>query len=428
MTSPVIARSKRHFSKRKWIVICLLSIWAGWYVWSRPPAPTWVSVAVAGGANPIGFTPDGLLVSLDSPDNVAAKSMFRIREAATGKVIQEHLLGIPLAHYGELTPDGTSVIVLLPMTGAREQMIVIDRMTGQRRYPPVGVNSVFWLPISDNGRYRVMGTRIAGDLTGKPASIVDLTTGQFLYPSDSKVAFSPDSLQWVSLDEQSGTPWLIFRDLGDGHEIGRTPAPAFPGAARIDLAGWTRDRLEIAARFDLSSRSDETRNWSFRVEGTQLTDQRLEPAHINHSERSPISGATTEYNWWLGGDDWAARASYESTGANWVADHWNGLVKSLPGGRRLYLKGSYRWQLVSLTTGEPIAREIQVIDDLFNIPFVASRDGHWLVEAGKKLRVWRLPPPPQHEQLPWALFAATAPWMLLLIRRQDNPPPDERPV
>ena len=71
---------------------------------------------------------------------------------------------------------------------------------------------------------------------------------------------------------------------------------------------------------------------------------------------------------------------------------------------------------------------IQVIDDLFNIPFVASRDGHWLVEAGKKLRVWRLPPPPQHEQLPWALFAATAPWMLLLIRRQDNPPPDERPV
>ncbi len=381
-----------------------------------------------GGSNPIGLNPDGLLVSLDSPDNVAAPSTLRVREAATGRIVQEHLLGIPLAHCGELTPDGESVILLLPITGAREQMLVFSRKTGQRRYPPVGVNEVLWLPLSDNGRYRLMGIGIAGDTTRKPASIFDLTTGKFLYPSDSKAAFSPDSQQWVSLDEQGSQSWLVFRSLADGHEIGRTLAPEFPGAASIDLVRWTRDRLELSARFDLPSKSDESRNWSFRVEGMQLTDKRLEPAHHCQSERSARTGAMSEYSWWLGGDDWAARASYESKGANWLADHWNGWVRWMPGGKRLFLKSSYRWQLVSLSTGEPIAREIQVIDDLFNIPFVASRDGHWLVEAGKQLRAWRLPPPPQSEQLPGALLAAAAPWVLLLIRSRRNPPPGERPA
>lgn len=429
MNSPVTAPSKRRFPRMRLIAVCLLSIWAGFYTWSRPPAPTWVSETVTGGSNPIGLTSDGLLVSLDSPDNVKAQSMLRVREAATGRIVQEHLRGIPLADYGELTPDGESVILLLPMTGAKEQMLVVSRKTGQRRYPPIVVNEVFWHPLSDNGQYRVMGIGIAGDTTGKYASIFDLTTGKFLYPSDSKAEFSPDSRQWVSLDEQGSQPWLVFRSLADGHEIGRTLAPEFPGAAHIDLAGWSRDRLELAALFRLPSGGDVTRNWSFRVEGTMLADKRFEPAHTAHAEVSKITGMTSDYSWWLGGDDWAARASYESKGANWLADRWNGWVRWMPGGKRLFLKASYRWQLVSLSTGEPNAREIQVIDDLFNIPFVASRDGRWLVEAGKRLRVWRLPPPPQSEQLPGALLAAAAPWVLLLVRwRRGTPLPGERPA
>ena len=149
MNSPVTAPSKRRLPRMRLVAICVLSIWAGFYTWSRPPAPTWVSETVIGGSNPIGLTPDGLLVSLDSPDNFKAQSMLRVREAATGRIVQEHRLGIPLAHYEELTPDGETVILLLPMTGVREQMLVFSRKTGQRRYSPIVVNEVFWQPLSD---------------------------------------------------------------------------------------------------------------------------------------------------------------------------------------------------------------------------------------------------------------------------------------
>ncbi len=407
MTEP----TKRRFSRTRLMAACLLSMWAGFNVWSRPSAPTWVSETVTGGSKPLGFTPEGMLVSLDSSDNVAAPSMLRVREAATGKIVQEHLLGIPLNYFGELTPDGESVILQLPMTGAKDQMLVISRKTGQRRYPPIRDTSVTWLPQMPDSRYRVMAVGIPGDTTGKSASIFDLTTGKFLYPTDDRAVFSPDGQQWVSLDQDGRSPWLVFRSLADGHEIGRTLAPEFPAAQGILLAGWTHDRLELAARFDLPLDGDETRNWSFRVDGTQLTDKRFEPAHTAQNLYYK-----SEYSWWVGGDDWAARASYETGDDNWFVHRWNRSIRRLPGRDRLQIKGFYRWQLVSPTTGEPNAREIQVIENWYDIPFVASRDGRWLVEAGKQLRVWRLPPPPQSKQLPGALLAAAAPWGLLFLR------------
>jgi hypothetical protein len=234
------------FKYARWIVVPLISILAGVWVWFQPPAPTWISEVVVGGTCPIGFRPNGDVVCLDSPGNVAAKSTLRIREAATGRVIQTHVLDFAVSDTAEITPDGEWAILRRPYSDPVHQILVTSLTTGERRCPPIADESHPRGKFSPNGRYKAVYPTNFTTPNG-PGQIADLSTGKLLYPAAQQVAFSSDNQRWVALDNSGLKPWLVFHSLDDGRELGRSPVPEIPGLSMLLLQNWVGERLDFVS-------------------------------------------------------------------------------------------------------------------------------------------------------------------------------------
>ena len=400
----------------RWFVVPLLSSAAAAYVWFQPPAPSWVSETVAGGICPIGFTPDNHLVCLESPDNVSAKSALQVREAATGRVVRTHVLGFRVSDNAELTPDGEWALLRQPFSHPVHELLVISVRTGQQRCPPVADESHPRGKMSPDGRYKAVYPHYIAD-TNAMGEIADLSTGQSLYPADQKVEFSPDNQRWIAIDQSASSPMFVFHALDDGRELGRSPVPKIQGMSRLLLSRWAGDRLEFIAIVPRGGRVQNSRRYSIRVDGTELSDLQPEPQ---------LSDYATEDQgvWWDKGDHWAVRVSAD----NWAArgiHGWNKwlVLKLLRNPRTRFMAPfHYRWQPVSPSTGEPIGRGVVLFegDHGFNITMIISPDGHWLAEAGQQIRVWQIPVRDEEAHALWTLFAAAVPWLLFLWRSQPK--------
>lgn len=400
----------------RWILVPLLSLMVGISVWKRPPAPTWVSEEVVGGTCPIGFLANGDVVCLDSPGNVDAKATLRIREAATGRVLRSHELGLAVSDTAEITPDGEWAILRRPYSDPVHQILVTSLKTGERRCPPIVDESHPVGKFSPNGRYKAV---YPANFTNSNAMghIADLSTGQLLYPADQQVVFSPDNQQWVGRETSGLKQFLVFHSLEDGCELGRSPVPEIPGMSRLLLQSWVGDRLEFYAEV-ANGKASNGRWYSVRVRGTELTDLQVDP---NASDFSSVE----QYQWYVKGDGWVMRVSKDNWASRGLTGRGNWFVLKLLRNPRTrpMMTFNYRWQPISPTTGEPLGRGIVLVegDDSGNIPMKHSPDGRWLAEAGKHLRVWQVPQPDNLLQRGvWALLAAAAPWLLFLWRNKPS--------
>ncbi len=395
----------------RWPLTLFLSGVLAAIVWGRPPLPDWVSETVEGKTCPIGFTPDGLMVSLDSPDNVKAKSALRVREAATGRIVRTIKLGYPVSNTAELTPDGEWAILRRPFSSPIHQILVTSIRTGEPRCPPILDESPPRGKYSPDGRYKaVYPTYISN--TSSPGFIADLTTGIPLYPTEALAEFSPDNTQWISVDDSKVPHEFVFHRLHDGKEIGRSPLPVIPGMSRMILERWSPGRLEFIA-IVANGKAKNARRYSLRVEGVTLFDLHPDPLFSDYSPVEQGGG-------WEKGDDWAIRVSADSWAARGVSGGQSWLVLKLLRNPRTshWLSFRYRWQPISIKTGEPIGRGIVLVegDYVFNIPMFLSHDGKWLAEAGDRLRVWRVPQPTTWGRVAWTLLAAAVPWLAWLRR------------
>ncbi len=356
------------------------------------------------------------MVCLDSPGNVAAKATLRIRDANTGQVLQEHVLGFPVSDTAELTPDGEWVLLRRPYSDPVHQLLVTSIRTGQQRCLPVTDESHPRGKMSPDGRYKAVYPLYFTNQMGM-GSIADLSTGKSLYPADQQVEFSPDNLRWVGIDTSGSKDSFVFHALDDGREIGRAPVPEIPDMSRLLLQRWTSERLEFIAII-ANGPVQNARRYSLRVHGTELTDLQAEPLLSHYS---PVDKSI----WWEKGDNWAFQVSPANWGSRGLSESGgilNWLTLKLlrnPRTRRL-VEGHYRWQPISPTTGEPIGRGIVVVegDQGFNIPMKLAADGRWLAEAGDRLRVWQVPAPERYQRKLWTLVVAVLPWLLLLRRRR----------
>lgn len=417
---PVVHSSPRRPQQRlgqlfryaSWFAVPLISMIAGVSVWVQPTAPTWISEDVVGGTCPIGFRPNGDVVCLDSPGNVAAKSTLRIREAATGRVIQTHTLGFAVSDTAEITPDGEWAILRQPFSAPAHQILVTSLNTGARRCPPIADESFPNGKFSPNGQYKAVYPGYYTN-TYSMGHIADLSTGQLLYPADQQVMFSPDNERWVALEASGLKWWFVFHSLEDGRELGRSPVPEIPGMSRLLLRNWTRERLEFIAVV-ANGGNQNSRWYSLCVQGNELAVLQPDPVASDYSPGE-------QHNWYEKGDGWTIRVSP----ANWASRGINGrgswiVLKLLRNPRtRPMTKFHHRWQPISPTTGRPIGRGIVLVegDEGFNIPMKLAPDGRWLAEAGKRLRVWHVPQPNNLLQRSlWTLLAAAIPWLIFLRR------------
>ena len=393
--------------------IAILSLTLGSLVWFRDPAPVWTSSDYLN-ISPLGYSSDGQLVTLAKSVNSAWR--LQIWDVATGKSLRQQELPDSirrkaLGGWGEMTPDGEWVILRdeNPGTNGMHSLFVISWRDGRERCPPIPVKHSNPSRMSPDGRYKQRFIDLANR---EQLGIVDLSTGETLYPSVFSIQFSPDSQQWASLEDEGNQKLVVFRSLADGREFGRQVLPAAPWQKWSRLGASNGDRLEIETerKIPLPRKGTESETWSFRVAGTALSDMQLEPALWGRMEYLP-SGDVPQ-TWLASGNGWAIRSSDGHRIDPRLVDSWNWCVGWIPGNPfRWHPIERSHWQLVSRQTGEPLHRPIVLVGP----QATESPDGGWLATGGQRLHVWRLPPRSPY----WTtLCAASLPWLLILIRRR----------
>lgn len=396
-------------------VVLLLSCFATLFVWYRPVPVAWTSEIVTGGTHPLGFTADGLLVCLDSPQ----KSVLRLRHAATGQVVKELPIGLAVEMSGKLTPDGDWAILHSQRPALLPQIFVVSTKDGQLRCPPIMFSEYSYSATSPNGRYIV--ACVPADSTNLPTwSIIDLENGQVLWPCEQHTVFSPDSQYWASLGHKGHTDIISFHALADGREVGRSSLPKKESTQPLHLGCWAEEGLKITYYSDASLTNDaghtgtDSQTWTCPVVDFKLSEMSPDPFNYGHTDSRnhrvlSIRLPSRAGQFLISDQQGTVTAKIQI--ALLQIRSWLGIASS-------YDTQQYAWQTMSPKTGQllgpPIPLEFPVTSH--------SPDGQWLVRSGfgpieNTLKTWKLP---TRSRLPETLLAGSVPWLLLLWRRRKT--------
>ncbi len=384
---------------RLWLhlILLLVSVFAGSIVWSRPIPPTWIYAAHLETIDVIGITRDGRIVSIDSLlSGEESIPRLRVREVETGRVIADHSIPDPYRR-GKLSGDGNWV--LLDGQNFGGGVLVVSLKDWKPRYPYLPASQVD--DASADGRFAVMYF--------DEWHIVDLTTGQILWQCEPETLFSSDSQQYITVRWEGDNRFVSIRSLSDNHEVLSDLIPDIPDWRYEYIQSWTGERLFARYRAKVAGVSaPDRRYWSFDTRGEKLSDPRRDPlAHGRFIDSRTYAYAMTQPVSQRSGE---LRLHFPPTKGSLLARVYKTLSDwNFPLGES---KTENSWQPFIPQTIHPVGVRLRELGNHFKV----SSDGHWLVDGGDQLRVWRIPATRSWTRWLQTFLAATLPWSLRLIR------------
>jgi hypothetical protein len=393
------------------IILLVISVAAGYFVWDRLIPPTWVYTPPTGGVNLIGITQDGRVVTIDSRPGETVQGRLHVHAIDSGKIIFDFAIpsdkslnneGVRIQfHHGVVSGDGEIAILI---SSKRDRGLFVNLRSGELLpSPPWGILSAD--ACSPDGRYVVLNVKHE-DESKSQWRLYDLKAGQLSWDCERTTHFSPDSQSFLCYKYDRAQRSVTIRSVCDNTIVLSDEVPRDMNAEFLD---WSGDRLFVThSSRDSGSQLSEVICSSFATTGTRLSDERREPL-IGGSLINPKCYSFRYFSPFRRGEKRIYYPPDEDSliqRMNASLEEWGIPFDSM--------ESKASWQPYSSEDAKPFGVRIGGLSRHFKI----SPQGDWLVEYGDHLRVWKLPAHRSWARWCYVFLAAAAPWGLWWILRR----------